>query len=166
MGETGVFSTSKELSEIFGETELKFILQEVMKTRKVSSTDVVSYTPIDKEKDGVKYVIKAEDVPIRELMGYATSSCRGCNGKGYSVRQVDKSKIPNPQDFVILSDRPIEGMTEAEKKLWLEVEKKKKLWRVMLPCYCTIKGISKKQSLISANALGNIVVRITYEVKQ
>ena len=166
MVETPVAEWPKTLAEMFGDLELKHIVQEVMKTRRVSVDDVVTYTPTERTIDGVVYEIKAADVPVKELMTYAASNCKSCNGKGYSIRYVAKGKIPNPQDYVILSDKPMESMTEPEKKLWVEVEKKKSTWKILLPCYCTLKWISKRESGVFSNVLGNVVARITYEKKQ
>lgn len=166
MEETPVFEIQKSLEEIFNETTMKFITQELMKTRSVSPTDEITYSPVEKEQDGVTYVITAEHVPIEVVMKHADRNCRMCNSKGYSVRHMEKSRVPNPQDFILLSDSPIEGMTDEQKKLWMEMEKKKKMWRVMLPCRCALKNLSKKQHPIASNEIGNIVAKITYQVKK
>jgi hypothetical protein len=161
-----VFAVRKNLEDIFDETTMKYIMKEVMKSRRVSPTDEVSYSPVERQQDGVTYVVKAEHVPIEDIVKHASSRCRDCNSKGYSVRHIEKAKIPNPQDYVILSDKPIDSMTDEEKKLWVEVEKKKKMWRIMLPCHCAIKGLTRVQHTIFTNATGNIVAQITYEKKQ
>jgi hypothetical protein len=156
----------KNLEDVFNPTNFKLILDEIMKSRKVSPQDVVSYSPIERAQDGVTYVIKAEHVPIETVVKYASSSCKECYGKGHYVAYIVKAKVPNPQDYVILSEEPVVGMTEERKKLWLEVEKKKPTWKIMFPCRCAIKGISKKESLICSNTAGNIVTKVTYEIKQ
>ena len=156
----------KKIEEIFDAIILKHIINDIMKSRKVSPQDEVTYQLVEKEYKGTTYVIKAEHVPIEHLIKYSSSNCKKCNSKGYSIIYVSKSKIANPQDFVVLADRSVEKMSDEEKKLWLEVEKKKPTWRVMLPCKCTIKNISKKEHTIVANDMGNIVARLSYEIKQ
>ena len=154
------------LESILDAVAFKYVIIEIMKTRAVSPQDEVTYQPIEKKYKDVTYIIKAEHVPIEYLIKYSSSNCKKCNSKGYSIIYVSKSKIANPQDFVVLADRSVEKMSDEEKKLWLEVEKKKPTWRVMLPCKCTIKNISKKEHTIVANDMGNIVARLSYEIKQ
>jgi hypothetical protein len=165
MGDEPVLADRKDLVDVFSETSLKFISEAVLKTRKVSPEDKVSYEDIEREENGVVYIVKAEHVPIDDLVGHALSGCKNCHGKGYYICNLDKAKIPNPQDYVILAEKNIVDMPEAEKKLWLEVEKKKKLWRIMLPCRCALKAITKKQPGIFTNEPGNIVARLSCVVK-
>jgi hypothetical protein len=155
-----------KLEEVFGTTSLNLILKNLMKTRKVSPEDQVTYEPVETELSGVRYIIKAEHIFVEEIIKYGSSNCNKCNGKGYRIVHLEKRKIPNPQDYVILSDRNIETMSEEEKKIWVEMEKKKTTWKLMLPCICAIRKMAKREGAIFSNPTGNIVARLSYEIAE
>jgi hypothetical protein len=151
------------IEELLNPTQFDFVVKNLLNSRRVSPEDEVSYTPVETEHNGIRYLVKAAHVSVDEIRQHGQSSCKKCIGKGYSIVYLDKSKIPNPQDYVILSEKPIETMTEEEKKLWIEVEKKKKLWKVLIPCKCAIKRLSRLQRTIVSNQVGNIVAKLSYE---
>jgi hypothetical protein len=155
------------IESIFGSLQVKFIADSLMKSRKVSPQDEVSYDPVDMmslSRDN--YTITAHHVPIEEIIKHGSGSCKKCNSKGYQVSYIVKNRVPNPQDYVILSEKPLTEMTPEEKKLWMEVEKKKTTWKIMLPCRCAMKAFMKDERNIMCNDAGNIVARLTYVMKE
>lgn len=154
----------KPLHEIVDDNNFKIITSRILKSRKMGDNDTVTYEVFDQLVGDKIYTITPEHVPMDYLYRYAKSKC-SCNGKGYYVTNIMKNKLQNAGDFVLLADRPINEMTDEQKKLYIEAEKKKTMWRVMLPCKCALTGAMKKEPDILANQTGNVVIRINYEVK-
>ena len=141
--------------------------KELMKTRKVVDETTVTYGTVEHRLGDKKYVITAEHVPIDYIFKYASSNCKMCTyGKGYYVAHVEKHKIPNPEDYVMLSTVPIKEMSEEEQNIWREKEKLNKFWRVMYPCQCAVKRALNKEPDLLTNPSGNILLRASYEVKK
>lgn len=153
------------IDKMFSEAELKTILKKVMDTRKVYNDNTVTYSDVDWTKNEKNYIIIAEHISLEDLKKLAKSNCKMCNGKGYHIEHLDKAKIPNPEDYIILSSKPMDNLTEDQRKQLVEEEKQRKHWRVMLPCKCGIKELVKKENYIVSNALGNIVIKMTYKEK-
>jgi hypothetical protein len=56
-------------------------------------------------------------------------------------------------------------MNEEMKKLWIEKEKKKNTWRIMMPCRCAIKGLLKSDDSTVAVGDGNLMMKIQFKVR-
>lgn len=156
----------KSLREVFDQVSLNNIIGRLSRNKKYDpSSDSISFDPMDFSYNGVDYVIDGEWVSVNEVIEHASSSCRVCNSKGYSITEIAKNKLLNPQDYVILSTEPINEMNEEMKKLWIEKEKKKNTWRIMMPCQCAIKRLLKEDESAIAVGDGNLLMRIKYKVK-
>lgn len=149
------------VEDLFGSNLAKAIYKEILNSRKCNGDDDFSYSIIEKDHEGKTYVITPRHVPIGESMSYGNSSCNKCYGSGKMVINMEKSKISNTDDFIMLSDVRLDGLTEEQKKIVVEKEKQRKFWRVLLPCPCTIKKMLKKKKQIVSNDLNNIVIEIT-----
>lgn len=156
----------KHLHEIFNRPTFDIITERILKDRKVDMQDKVTYVDFDHLYEGVTYAIKPVHVPIDYIFKYGVSSCKQCVGKGYFVTKLFKRNIPKPADYVILSEQPIKNMTDEQKKMFIEMEKKKPLWRVMLPCSCALKKAQIKEPDLVMTADGHIIVRMTYTVAE
>ena len=149
------------VEDLFGSSLAKAIYKEILDSRKCVGDDAFSYTTIEKDHEGKTYVIIPRHVPVGESMSYGNSSCKHCYGSGKKIINMEKNKISNTDDFLMLSDIRIDGLTEEQKKIVIEKEKQKKFWRILLPCPCTIKKMLKKGKQIVSNDLNNIVIEIT-----
>jgi len=148
------------VEELFGSMS-KMIYKEIMDTRKCEGDDQFSYQPIEKIRDDKVYVITARHVQIGETMSYAKSSCNQCYGSGKKIINIEKNKIGNTDDYMMLASVSLKGLTEEQQQIVLEREKKSKFWKVLLPCPCTIKSMVKKNMQVLSNGLNNIVVELT-----
>jgi len=158
-------SEEKKLSDVLDKAAFDILCKEIMKKRRVENDDVI-YELFDYKAKGATLEIKAEHVTIDEVFDYAKSSCKQCNGKGYYIINMEKRRIPNPEDYVVMAKEPINDMPEEMKKIWIEKEKKNKFWRVMLPCRCALKVAHAKDPDFLSNGEGNILVRVKYEIKE
>lgn len=149
------------VEELFNSTVAKVIYKDLMDSRKFVGNDQFIYTPIERVVEEKTYVISTRHINISETMSYANQSCKQCYGTGKKVMCVDKKKISNTEDFIILASVPLKGLTEEQKMAIIEEEKKGKFWTVLFPCPCTIKNMLKKDKQILANDLHNIVVEVT-----
>lgn len=149
------------VEEIFNPTMVSTIYKEIMATRKCVGDDEFTYSPIEKATGGKTYIIVAKHLRIGEVMSQAKSSCNKCYGSGKKMMLMGKDQIPNPNDFLMLTDTSLKGFTEEQKRIVVEQEKQKKFWKVLLPCPCTIKSMVKKGRHIVSNELNNIVAEVT-----
>ena len=157
-----MLSTLKEYNASFWRTKIvpgKTFL-------KISDSQAIEES-LEKEKDadGVEYLVKPEYVSGEEIYKHAKNSCNMCWGKGYKVLNLEKRKFPNPKDYILLAQQPLNDLTEEQKKILVEREKLSKMWRILLPCSCAIKSIIKKDKHLFVSVDGNICFRINYEVK-
>jgi hypothetical protein len=153
------------LHEIMDRNNFHMLTERVQKSRKVDRNDNVTYENFNQVYKDVSYDIKPVHVPIDYIFKYGSNSCKQCSyGKGYYVVNILKNKIPNPADYIILSDQPIKDMTDEQKKIFIELEKKKPFWRVLLPCNCAMRKAQAKEPDLLMNPTGNIVLRLTYTI--
>ena len=164
-------SEKKPIRDVLDPATLTNLLKQVQNTRKViesrklTDIDGVEYGSVehmDTDKH-VKYVLSGVHVPMDEIFKYAQSKCNVCNSKGYKVVNIDKRKIQEPGDYVLISSQPLDDLTPEQLKLWKENVAKQNAWRTMLPCQCALKRALKKERDLYANDWGNILVRIAYE---
>jgi hypothetical protein len=149
------------VEELFNPTVANLIYKDLMDSRKFVSNDLFTYTPVERVVGDKTYVISARHIGIVEAMSYANQSCKNCYGSGKKIVCMDKKKISNTEDFIILASVPLKGLTEEQKMAIIEEEKKGKFWTVLFPCPCTIKNMLKKDKRILANDMKNIVVEMT-----
>lgn len=156
----------KPIQEVFDRNNLNHIVDQLTKTKRYDPpTNGIFFDPIEYTHNGVTYIIEGAWVPANDIMTHANSSCKKCNSKGYYVAEIMKHRLPNPQDYVVLSTEPLTIMSDEQKKLWVEKEKKKPTWRVMIPCPCAMKKLLKKDSSVLVVGDGNMMMRFTYKVK-
>lgn len=141
-------------------------IKELSASRKVELDDTVTFKPVEIIQDTKTYVLTAEHVSVQDIAKYGQDSCRSCYGKGYFLSLLEKRRIPNPQDYLVLSEKNVETMTAPEKGLWLEVQKKEKMWKIMFPCRCALRKMAKVEPNMVSNEAGNIAFRITYLIKE
>jgi hypothetical protein len=153
--------TSYYVEEIFHEVIVKEIYKEILDNRKCVKEDMFTYAPIERTAGGKTYTITARHIPMKEAMSFAKSSCRDCYGTGKRVLLLDKNKIKNPDEFVVLAPEPILGKTAEQLKTLVEGMKKTKYMKILLPCQCTIKQMHKKGLHVVSNDMTNIMVEVT-----
>jgi len=157
------------IREVFDKMAVDNILKKVLENRVINEDEKaidkkrVFYKPFEYKRDDVSYVIKAEHVIIDDMFKYANSNCKTCNSKGYYVIHIEKSKLPNPVNYVLLSNVPFEGLSDKELEEWKEKVKLEKAWRVMLPCSCVLKKASNKDKSLFFNGDGSIIFRSVCE---
>lgn len=139
----------------------QMIYNNLMNTRKCIGDDKFEYTTQEIIKDDIKYKITASHIPLDKIKLYSKSSCNICFGKGFRIIAIEKEKIPNVEDFMMVSSYDIRNASEEQKKIFIEKEKKNKNWRVALPCKCTIKNMKKKNLQVVCNNMGNIVFEVS-----
>ena len=149
------------VEELFNGVLVKEIYKEILDSRKCVGEDKFTYDTLEKTIGDKTYIITPRHVPIRETMSHGKSSCKDCYGTGKKIVYMDKSKVPNTDDFVILASESIKGKTEEQLKAIIENEKKSKHWQVLLPCSCAIKQMYKKGMRIVANDVTNVIVEVT-----
>ena len=154
----------KLLTELLPSTTISILSKKVMKNREVIKDEVV-YKEFEWEEKGVTYRVIPRHVPIEDVFKWAANSCKNCSSKGYYVLQMDKGKIKNPEDFIIMSDQNLEDMSEEQKKIMIQEESRKSYWRVLLPCKCALKRMQRKMPDVLSTDLGNILVKLDYEIK-
>jgi len=155
----------KALKEILSSVDYKFLCEKIIKEKVQRSDNSFEYKDFSQTMAGVEYLVKPEYVSGEEIYKHAKNSCNMCWGKGYKVLNLEKRKFPNPKDYILLAQQPLNDLTEEQKKILVEREKLSKMWRILLPCSCAIKGIIKKDKHLFVSVDGNICFRINYEVK-
>jgi hypothetical protein len=154
------------VEELFNSTITKLIYKDLMDSRKFVSDDLFEYNSIERVAGEKTYVISARHIGIVETMSYANQSCKYCYGTGKKVVCMDKKRISNTEDFIILASVSLKGLTEEQKLAVIEEEKKGKFWTVLFPCSCTIKNMLKNDKQVLANDMQNIVVEMTCTEKK
>ena len=155
------------LREKFSGVTLDNVLKHVLNSRVLNEDEEtvdrkrVFFKPIEYKGD-VAYLVKTEHVVIDDVFKYAHSRCKDCNSKGYYVAHIEKAKLPNPVNYVLLSNSPTESlkdMSETQLKIWKEKMAKETAWRVMLPCHCVMKKGPTKDRSLFFNGDGSIRFR-------
>lgn len=157
---------SQPLDQLIGEEAMKVISRQLLSNRKVVGDDNAVYEDVEHVHDGVTYIIHGTHITFDEATRHAKSSCKKCNGMGRYILHIEKRRIQHPEDFIVLANRSLDGITEEQKSQIIEEEKKNPFWRVALPCKCTIKNLIKKHGIVLGNDLGNILLRVTYDIKE
>lgn len=161
MSQTNIKEKTYLVEDVFNHSLSKAIYKEILSTRRCSGEDKFSYDTIEKSHENVTYLIMPRHIPLVESMSFGNSNCNSCYGSGKIIMNVGKDKIENTDDFMMLASIPLKGLTEEQKKIVIEKEKKAKFWRVVLPCRCTIKSMLKKGMQIISNDMNNIVIELT-----
>ena len=157
----------KYLHEIIDRNNFQMITERIMKGRKVDLNDNVTFEYFTHKVNDVSYNIVPVHVPIDYVFKYGNNACKQCGyGKGYYVTNLFKNKIEKVGDYIILADQPINELTDEQKKIFIELEKKKPLWRVMLPCSCALKKAQSKEPDLLMAFDGHIIVRLTYTIAE
>ena len=156
--------TSRPLKDVMDSLNLQKALEELLKTREPKDDDSVDYTDVEYSCGGRKYIIHGDHFPIDDIIKFSKSSCKQCNGKGYTVSNVKKTLIPDVANYIVLAKVPIREMSEEQVKIWTEKEKLNPLLRIMLPCSCALNAAKKKDPNLFANDIGNIVLQISYTI--
>jgi hypothetical protein len=159
-------SVQESLGNILSKDAYNRAIKELSATRSVALDDTVTFKPVEIIQGDKTYILTAAHVSVQDIAKYGQDSCRSCYGKGYFLSLIEKRRIPNPQDYLILSDKNIEAMPEPEKKNWIEVQKKEKMWKIMFPCRCALRKTAKVEPNMVSNEAGNIAFRITYQIKE
>lgn len=159
----------KPLNQIFQNMECDLILQEMLKNR--SNKEPFEFKPVVRERSDKTYTITATDVNLmNEVFKNGSSSCNDCWGKGYYINHLPKIKHPNPDNFMTFKpefDAP-EDLTGEQKKIWVEMQKKKydedPCWKVLQVCHCAAKK-TLKDPFVYANAPHTLFFRLDYTVE-
>jgi hypothetical protein len=155
----------KPLITMMDKVNFDIAIKKVMKTRKVIDENTVTFETVEHTTGDKKYILKAVHVPIDHVFKYASSNCKMCTfGKGYYVMNVEKHKIPDPENYVMLSSMPVQDMSDEQQKILIEKEKQNKFWRIMYPCKCAVQRALEKEPDLLTNPLGNILLRVDYEI--
>lgn len=170
--EQKVFEVKPPLDSLIDNTSQQVIFNQFIKNRKSDDKDQITYQDIPWKIGEKEYTIKAQPVTIEEIAKKAKSSCNSCNSKGYIIRIIEKSKTPDPENYIVLSDVPFRSLSEDEKKVWVEKQKQSKTWKIALPCICAMKRYIKAlmnqttSDIIMYTQQYNIVMKISYEIKE
>jgi hypothetical protein len=139
--------------------------RKVIDEARLTDKDGVKYEEFTHKCNDVEYVIRPSHVTIDEVAAFGSSKCNVCWGKGYKIVNLAKVTLRSPHDHVILSSRPFDGLSDEDKEKVIDEEKKSKTWRVLLPCDCAVKAISKKDKDFYVSNDRAIMFRVTYEEK-
>jgi hypothetical protein len=154
------------ISDIFDPYITHVIYNDLIKTRKLIGEDKFEYTSQEYHKNGVIYIVSGRHISLEEAKKYNKGSCKVCFGKGYKIIRIQKEKIRNVEDYMMLFSYDIKNASEEQKKIIIEKEKLNKYWRVVLPCTCTIKNMEKRGLSIIGNKEGNILIETTCKIKK
>jgi len=153
------------LSDILDSIHMNNLYQRIIETRVIHKDDSITYgTVLYPFKDN-EYEVTGEHVSVDYVFKFAKSSCNFCSSKGYGIHNIEKSKLSNPEDYTIVSKQPVNTMSEDQKKIWIEKEKRNPLWRVLLPCHCVLRKAAEKEPNLIFNNARNIIIRVTYRIK-
>lgn len=159
------------ISEKLGKESLQIILRHVIDSRKVidsarlTDSDGVSYEEFTQKSGDVELIIRPKHVTIDDVSEYANPKCRTCNSKGYMSVQIAKHKLKGASDHIILSRKPLDGLTDEQKDAIIEEEKKSTTWRIILPCECAVKRMSKNDPNFFVSDDRAIMFTLDYEEK-
>jgi hypothetical protein len=149
------------VEDIFPQTMVKLIYKEVMSSRKCAGDDQFTYSDIVKTHDSKTYIISARHIPLSESTQHGKSNCNQCYGTGRKIMKIEKHRISNTDDFVMIAPVSLKDLTEEQKQAVIETEKAAKFWTVVLPCHCVVKNMLKKGLYILSNDMSNILVEIS-----
>lgn len=153
----------KPLSELVDRHSYGTLCNNVLKTRKVDGDGHATYDKLEHKHGDTVYMVEAIPVSIDEIKNYAKPNCNKCTEKGYYVMRVEKSKIKDPENYYMVASQPINAMSEEQRKIWIEKEKKNKYWRILYPCPCALKRAADKIDDFVHNPAGNITFRLEYQ---
>jgi hypothetical protein len=158
------------LSGRVGRSSSELVISKILEARKVrddgsrlTDPDGVDFDEIEYGIVGAKLFIHPRHVTVDEVSSHARSSCKDCNGKGYSIINIAKAILNNPSQYTILSQRSLEGLDEEQSKQIIEEEKQRSTWRVLLPCYCALRRAREKIPNFFANKDGSITFAVDWE---
>lgn len=154
----------KLLTDLISESSISILGKQVLKNRK-NDDGIITYQEFDWKEGDAEYRIIPKHIPIKDAFKWASGSCKNCNSKGYLILRIEKNKIKSPEDFIIMSEKSLDNMTEEQKEILIKEEAKKSYWRVMLPCGCALKRMQRKTPDMLCTDLGHILVKLEYEVK-
>jgi len=139
--------------------------RKVVGEAKLTDKGGVTYEEFTQEFGGVTYVFRPEHVTIDEVSKFGNPRCNVCFGQGRKTVEIAKTRLKGPGDHVLLSRGPFEGSTQLEKERLIELERKSKTWRVLLPCECAVKAMSKRDPNFFVSDDRAIMFRVVYEEK-
>jgi len=157
------------LARKIGKVQMDLVWKGVLKGRKVNDSakltdeDGVQYDEVVHRVGDIEYVIHPKHVTLDMVSDYGNSSCRGCWGKGYNTVEVAKRSLHNPSDYIILSRRPLENLSDEEREKAIEDERKNPRWRILLACNCAIQRMSKSEPNFYVTDDRSIMLRLDYE---
>lgn len=162
---------SGDLSDRIGQVSVELLTNKILGARKVRSDgsrltdpDGVEFDEIEHSAtDGNTLYIHPRHVTVDEVSEYGRSSCNDCFGKGYRIVSLAKSGVNNPSEYIILSNRSLEGLNDEQKKMVIEEERKSSVWRVLLPCPCALRRAREKIPNFFSNRDGSIMFAVEWE---
>lgn len=154
-----------KVDDIFDSISINAFSKEIMNSRRCIGDDDFSYDVLEKKKDNKTYFLIPKHISVKEVINLGNSKCKRCYGSGKKIINILKEKIPNTNDYLMLSRRSMANITEDQKKLLIEEEKQNKFWRILLPCECAMKNLIKKEDLILSNDMNNIIIKVICEEK-
>lgn len=160
-----------DFSERVGRTSTELVISKILDARKVrddgsrlTDPDGVEFNEVEHGVgDGKKLYIHPRHVTVDEVSEYGRSSCDDCFGKGYRVINLPKSQVEHPSQYTILSQRSLDGLNDEQKKQVIEEEHQKSTWRVLLPCYCSLRRARNKIPNFFANKDGSVMFAVEWE---
>ena len=139
--------------------------KKLLATRKVAEEGrTISYEEIAHKMNDKIIKLRGVDVPYEEIHKCANNRCNICNGKGYYVKGVLKTKLPDPKGNLVLEDLIPKGLTEEQQKIWKAKIESLPTWRVFTNCTCAVMRYLKKNIDVIVNTNHNIFVRIDYDI--
>lgn len=154
-----------KVDDIFDSISIKAFSNEIMNSRKCTGDDKFSYDVLEKKRDNKTYLLTPIHVSVRDVIDMGNSKCNKCYGTSKKIINILKEKIANPDDFLMLAKRSMEGLNEEQKKILIEEEKQNKFWKILLPCNCAMKKLIKKEDFILSNDMNNIIIKVICEEK-
>jgi len=139
--------------------------KKLLATRKVSEEGrVISYEEITHKMMDKILKLRGVNVSYEEIHKQANNKCKTCNGKGYYVKNLLKSKFPNPNGYLVLEDLIPDNLSEEQQKIWKAKIEALPTWRIFTNCTCAVMKYLKKNLDVIVNDNHNIFVRIDYDI--
>lgn len=154
-----------DIDKVFNSIETKILSTEIMNDRRCAGDDRFSYKIIERKKGNKTYILTPIHISVRDVIDMGNSRCKKCYGSGKKIISILKEKIKNPDDFLMLANRSMINLTEEQKKIIIEEEKKNKFWKILLPCDCAMKNLIKNGDFILSNNMNNIIIKVICEEK-
>jgi hypothetical protein len=158
----------KPLIEVLPAVILNNVLTELYEKRSPEG-----YPEVTRMVGTQKYIIKATEYDLNQVMKNASESCKLCSyGKGYYVSYLDKKKYPEAYGFMTFKPEMEvpEGLPEEQKKIYLEMVKKRyeesSCWKILNVCHCATKNTLKKNKDIVSNTNNNIFIKLDYVIEE